>query len=97
MQVIDAAGNELEAGDVVVVTGSGPHAGAVGTFEGSVYAGGVLVQTELMQRMSTVVTARPDEVRLANDIERMRWLKGAREREREMTERWLNSPAGEEW
>lgn len=91
----DSNGEELDFGDVIVVE-RGPRKGLVGRVEAKHGARWVDVAPDLWAPFATMQTVALVDVRKANDIERARWKRDAKAREKAATEAWLNkSPEGD--
>jgi hypothetical protein len=90
----DRNGDVLDLGDVVVVE-SGPHAGLVGRVEAWAGTRALEVAPELWAPLSTMQTVSRRDVRLANDIERARWKRDAKAREKAASDAWMGRPPPE--
>ena len=91
----DRNGEELDFGDVVVVE-RGPRKGLVGRVEALHGFRHVEVAPDLYAPFATMQTVALVDLRKANDIERARWKRDAKAREKAATESWLNgSPLGD--
>ena len=85
----DRNGMEIDLGDVVVVE-TGPRKGLAGTIEGWQGPRHAIVAPDLYAPYATLQTVALVDLRLANDIERARWKRDARAREKAASESWLN-------
>jgi hypothetical protein len=85
----DSKGTELDYGDVVVVE-RGPQAGTVGRIEGMPAWRRVSITPDLWAPLAALRTVWLKDVRKANDIERARWKRDAKAREKAATDAWLN-------
>ena len=85
----DRNGEELDFGDVVVVE-RGPRKGLVGRVEATNGRWWVDVSPDLWSPLAALRTVSLTDLRKANDIERARWKRDAKAREKAATDAWLN-------
>ena len=84
----DKNGTVIDLGDVVVVE-SGRYAGLVGRVEAWAGMRALEVASELWAPLATMRQVSRRDVRLANDIERARWKRDAKAREKAASDAWM--------